>query len=167
MKRAAIVLAAVLAGYFLYSAISRSDKAEIQKLLTAVTTETSFEQSEFKTAESMIWAGALADRCVQTCKATVNFIGRDPAVYSITKPEMIQHLTAARKEFSQLAAAFLNPVIQIDGDTAMAEGMARVMGKSFGRSDYFQESHPVRIMLKRERGSWRIASLENLDAIDP
>ena len=113
-----------------------------------------------------MWAATIADKCTVPCTATIHIEGKEPIVRALTKADITQHLTAARKDFSQIAVTLSNPVIQIDGNEAAVDGMGKVMGRSFGREDYFAEIHPVRIILKKDSGEWKISSFENLDKMD-
>lgn len=141
-----------------------SDEELIRKIFEDVKTNGSFE-GEIHPIERIAQAKETTKNVIDTIVITVVTTERDRVVVK-NKKELQQKIIAARTHLAQLAVGLFDIRVELSGDTAKVFGIARGMGRSNGREDYFLEEHKVEIDLFKEDGEWKIVSAKNTNPIE-
>ncbi len=124
-----------------------------------------YNQEEFKAYEALISSKDFAENFAEKFAATLN-LENENKKYQRTKKELANDYLSLKKSLCEISLELTNIKIKIEKERALATADAKLLGRDCGRTDYFQEIHPIRINLVKINRLWLVSGGENLDKIN-
>ena len=140
----------LLAWYFTRPNDSELIKERVDKTLAPL----NYLQEEFKLVEALALSGEFVSNFAESTASFLNMESERREIHK-TRKDIKEGFLTLKRTFCEMKIELSSLDIKIQSESAaVVNASAKLLARDCGREDFFQEIHPIKIILNKVEGNW-------------